>query len=95
MDQQLGMLADLPENDPAWAIKILDEICAFEKEQNVNINNLRGKLDYLITANAMLEDKLDKALQVAEAAKNQVACHYKICFSSRQATCLGKQTPSC
>ncbi len=44
----------------------------FEKQQNVNINNLRGKLDDLITGNAMLEDKLDKALQVAEAAKNQV-----------------------
>ncbi len=69
MDQQLGMVADLPENDPEWAFKILDKICPFENEQNVNINNLRGKLDDLITVNAILEDKLDKALQIAEAAK--------------------------
>ncbi len=72
MDQQLGMFADLPENEPEWAIKIMDKICAFEKEQHVNINNLRGKLDDLIRGNVMMEDKLDKALQVAEAAKTQV-----------------------
>ncbi len=32
MDQQLGMLADLPENEPDWAFKIMAKICAFEKE---------------------------------------------------------------
>ncbi len=38
----------------------------------MNINNLRDKLDDLITGNVMLDDKLEKALHVAEDAKNQV-----------------------
>ncbi len=42
------------------------------KKNKMWISTTWDKLDDMITGNVMLKDKLDKALQVAETAKNQV-----------------------